>query len=267
MSTAPKGTAIQEATAGHSISERPFDRRVVQWRLRLERRRIVREEEIHVPGAARAYALAIPADPDGVLDELAAPEPHMPYWATLWPSGLALAEVALARRRRLVGRRVVELGCGLGTTATALMECGAAVTGIDCFGEALAFARYNVLRNTGRTLRTLRLDWRTESDAQRIAALGASVLLAADVLYEAEDVEPLLALGGAALGRGAEFWVAEPGRATSRRFVERALELGWCEEEDVIQRDWPAMVGSAVVRVHRFTPVASGECGPGPTAR
>src|SRR5688500_18975874 len=151
MSAAPTGTASQ---ASQSISAVSGQRRVAHWRRRLERRRSVRDLELHVPGAARTYLVAIPADPDAVLDELASPEPHMPYWATPWPSGLALAEVALARRERVAGRRVLELGCGLGTTATALAECGSSPLGVDCFAEALAYARYNVARNTGRTLRT-----------------------------------------------------------------------------------------------------------------
>ena len=47
---------------------------------------------------------------------------HMPYWATPWASGLFLAEVVLARPEALRGRRVLELGCGLGTTAVAAVE-------------------------------------------------------------------------------------------------------------------------------------------------
>lgn len=214
----------------------------------------MREVELSVPGAARPFLIAHPANPDEVLDELASPEPHMPYWATLWPSGLALAEVALARRERLLGCTVLELGCGLGTTATALAECGALVTGVDCFGEALAFARFNVARNSGRTLRTLKLDWREEAGARRIGELAVEVLVAADVLYETEDVAPLLALGEGALSRGAAFWLAEPGRATSTRFLEQAAERGWQGETVVVEREWPAVVGSATVRVHLFTP-------------
>jgi predicted nicotinamide N-methyase len=226
----------------------------VTWRRRLERRRRVRETELRIPGAAQPYVIAHPADPDEVLDELDSPEPHMPYWATLWPSGAALAEVALTRRAQLAGRTVLELGCGLGTTATALADCGADVTGADCFAEALAFARYNVARNTGRTLRTERLDWRTDAGSRRLGELRADLMVAADVLYEGEDVQPLLALGERMLRRGTGFWLAEPGRATSSRFVDQAWAYGWHSETVVIEREWPAVVGSATVRVHLFEP-------------
>jgi predicted nicotinamide N-methyase len=249
MSTAPSGRAIHTS---QSISG--VDRRLVTWRRRLERRRRVSETALHVPGAERAYVITHPADPDAVLDELDSPEPHMPYWATLWPSGLALAEVALARGEVLKVKKVLELGCGLGTTATALAECGASVSGADCFAEALAFARYNVTRNTGNELRPLRLDWRTDAGRRQLGELPADMMVAADVLYEADDMQPLLELGEHMLRRGTAFWLAEPGRATSSRFVEQASAYGWRSETVVIEREWPAVVGSATVRVHLFDP-------------
>ena len=224
----------------------------MEWRRRLERRRRVREVELTIPGAARPYVMAIPADPDGVLDELESPEPHMPYWATLWPSGLALAEVALARRESFVGQLAVELGCGLGATATAVLEAGAALTAVDCFPEALAFCRYNALRNAGGVLQTLLADWRTPEARARLSALTQRIVLAADVLYEPEDVEPLLELTAAQLARGGAVWLAEPGRVTSERFVAEARARGWGGETIEVQRDWPAEAGTARVRVHLF---------------
>ena len=57
-------------------------------------------------------SLLRPREPEALIDEEAfADDEFMPYWAELWPSGLALAR---ALPRRLDGLRVVELGCGLG---------------------------------------------------------------------------------------------------------------------------------------------------------
>src|SRR3954454_22353042 len=79
---------------------------------RLEARRRMQVLELAVPGAPQPYQIAAPADPDAVLDEVAGDlatgppggDPHMPYWATPWASGIALAETALARRAELFGR-------------------------------------------------------------------------------------------------------------------------------------------------------------------
>jgi predicted nicotinamide N-methyase len=229
----------------------PRDERLLAaWRRRLERRRRVLDLPLSIRGAARTYSITVPADPDAVLDELVAPEPHMPYWATPWASGLALAELALERRGRVCGARALELGCGLGITATAAAEAGLELTATDCFAEALAYARYNALRNTGRRVRTLLVDWRTDAGRDALAALErVGLVLAADVLYEVEDIAPLMALFAAFLERGAEVWLAEPGRATSARFVELAGAT-WRLETEEIERVWPAAAGYAKVRLH-----------------
>jgi predicted nicotinamide N-methyase len=226
---------------------------LVSWRRRLERRREVLDLAIAIPGAARPYSVVVPANPDAVLDELLAPEPHMPYWATPWASGLALAELLLSRRHEVAGRRALELGCGLGITATAAVEAGLVLTATDCFAEALAFARYNALRNAGRRIRTLLVDWRASAGREAIASQGdLQLVLAADVLYEPEDVPPLRDLLNRLLPRGCDVWLAEPGRATSTRFVEEARAT-WRVESTEMERVWPAAGGYARVRLHTIS--------------
>ena len=72
------------------------------------------EETVVVGG--RPLRLLRPRDGDAVLDELLAEddpdEDRLPFWTQLWPSGTALAQAIAARP--LAGRRVLELGCGLG---------------------------------------------------------------------------------------------------------------------------------------------------------
>jgi predicted nicotinamide N-methyase len=182
----------------------------------------------------------------------------MPYWGLLWASGQALAEALLAAPQAARGRRTLELGCGLGVSACAALDAGATLWAADCFAEALLFCRYNTLRNTGRTPRTLLLDWRTTAGRAACLALAPfSLLLAADVLYEQDDIAPLLELAPRLLAPGGAFWLAEPGRRVSRAFVAAAHERGWCDEEDIYERAWPP--GGDVVRValHRLTPPAS----------
>jgi predicted nicotinamide N-methyase len=178
----------------------------------------------------------------------------MPYWGLLWPSGLALAEALLAGPDLLRGRRTLELGCGLGVTAAAALDTGALLSAGDCFGEALLFTRYNALRNTHCAPRTLLLDWRTEAGRAACVAAGPfDVLLAADVLYERENVVPLLDLVPRLLAPGAQFWLAEPGRRVSIGFVAEACARGWHDEEAIYERAWPPDGDRVRVVVHRFT--------------
>ncbi|HZC08204.1 MAG TPA: hypothetical protein VE338_21385 [Ktedonobacterales bacterium] len=179
---------------------------------------------------------------------------HLPYWALLWPSGLALAEGLLAEPHIAEDKRALELGCGLGVTATVALSLGARLTVCDLFDDALLFAKYNTRRGAGRAPSTLLLNWRTPAGAERLlSAAPFNLLLAADVLYEPEDVEPLLSLAPRLLHRDAPFWLAEPGRKASRAFVEAALVRGWRDQPSVVERAWPPDGDVTGVTVHRFT--------------
>jgi predicted nicotinamide N-methyase len=126
-----------------------------------------------------------PRDPEGLLDEEAfADDEFMPYWAELWPAGLALAEALPAR---LDGVRVIELGCGLAVPSLVAAARGARVTAVDWAAGAIALLNTNAAAN-GLALEAQVCDWR------RLGEGDYDLALAADVLYEERNVEPLLAL-------------------------------------------------------------------------
>ena len=102
-----------------------------------------------------------PVDYDRLIDDAAAdPEQNLPYWAELWPSGVALA-AKIARDPAIVrGRRVLELGCGLGVTAIAALRAGADLLVTDYSPEALALCSLNALDQAGAQPKTLRVNWR-----------------------------------------------------------------------------------------------------------
>ncbi len=216
-------------------------------------------------GARNTGTAALRAAAEQARQALAAGE-HMPYWGLLWPSGLALAEEVLSPPRDFLPRetkgrrRALELGCGLGVTATAALDVGMALWAVDCFPEAVAFCRYNTLRNVGRMPQTAVLDWRTETGQAACRALGRfDELLAADVLYEERDIAPLMELAPRVLAPGGTFWLAEPGRRVARLFVDMARARGWREDERVHERAWPPDGDVVRVVVHRFTGVAREE--------
>ena len=95
-----------------------------------------------------------PIDYDRLIDDAAAdPEQNLPYWAELWPSGVALA-AKIARDPGIVrGRRVLELGCGLGVTAIAALKAGADLLVTDYSPEALALCALNALDQAGAAAR------------------------------------------------------------------------------------------------------------------
>jgi predicted nicotinamide N-methyase len=158
-----------------------------------------------------------PQQADALLSEEAFEhEEFLPYWAELWPSGLALARVV--RRRDLTGRRVLELGCGLGVASIVAALGGADVLATDWSPEALDVAAENARRNRA-DLDTALVSW---TDSERLVAAGPwDLVLGADLLYERRNVDQLLGL----LPRlGADVLLAEPGRPPAARFFDE-IEL------------------------------------------
>ena len=154
-----------------------------------------------------------PVSPEDLIDEEAfAQDEFLPYWAELWPAATALAEAL----PDVSGLRVVELGCGLGLTSLVAAAKGAKVTATDWAPEAIELLRANAERN-GIALRAEVRDWREPWDER------FDLALAADVLYERRNVEPLLArlreLAPAAL-------VGLAGRPYEAELIRQARESG-----------------------------------------
>jgi predicted nicotinamide N-methyase len=144
--------------------------------------------------------------------------PVAPYWAVVWRSSRTLA--GELQKLDLEGRTVVELGCGLGLPSIAAARAGAKVLATDVDSDAVETTAKNAAEN-GVRIETAVADW---SDPDGLVARGPfDLIVAADVLYERQNVAALLSL----LPRLApEALIADPGRAASHPFVEQA-ERRW----------------------------------------
>ena len=213
------------------------------------------ETRFSVRRDAEPYVVLQPTDMDALLDGAADdPEQHLPYWAELWPSGIALASAIMASPAALSGKRVLELGCGLGATAIAALRAGADLIAADYSPESLTLCRYNTLRNTGIEPVTVRLNWRQPGpELYASAGDGFPIVLAADVLYEARDIEPLLTLLDRILAPDGMLWLAEPGRPPASRFLDAARSAGWEGPSSTDAGPWPdPKDDGVVVGVHRL---------------
>src|SRR5262249_2214316 len=139
-------------------------------------------------------------------------EEFLPYWAELWPSGLALARHLAARE--LGGLRILELGCGLGLPALAAASRGADVLATDWAEDAIELLRRNAERN-GVFLRVAQVRWSEPEPLLRAAPWD--LVLGADLLYEGRNAEQLAEL---LPSLGGEVLLAEPGRPYAKDFLE-----------------------------------------------
>jgi len=197
-----------------------------------------------------------PRDSEALLDEDAFErEEFLPYWAQLWPSAVALAGAVWARAPREA--RTLELGCGLGLPSIAAAMAGGRVLATDWSADAVAFTAANAARN-GVALSTAVCSW-TEP-GPFVDRAPWDLVLAADVLYEQRNVQPLLELLPRLVGGAGEVWVADPGRAAAAAFLAGASAV-W----EVRSAADALLPGGAVHRLRRRRPTASRQ-GPRPAA-
>ena len=112
------------------------------------------------------------------------------------------------------GRRVLELGAGLGLPSLAAALRGASVLATDWADDAVALLRANAKRNSIR-LRVKRVRWDDPEPLLREAPW--QLVLGADLLYEERNAAQLLEL----LPRlGGEILIADPGRPFAKPFLE-----------------------------------------------
>jgi predicted nicotinamide N-methyase len=170
------------------------------------------EETLELHG--RPLVLRRPRRADELIDEEEfARDEFLPYWAELWPSGVALARHVAGLE--LTGRRVLELGAGLGLPSLAAALGGADVLATDWAQAAVELLRENARRNAVK-LRVAFVRWDAPEPLLRRAPWD--VVLGADLLYEQRNADQLAAL----LPRlGGDILLAEPGRPFARAFLDR----------------------------------------------
>jgi predicted nicotinamide N-methyase len=127
----------------------------------------------------------------------------------------------------VAGLRVVELGSGLGLPSLVAAARGAQVTATDWAADAIDLLRENAARN-GLELTAERRDWREPWDGT------FDLALAADVLYERRNIEPLRE------------------RLETLSYVS-LLGLAGRPYEETFLRLWPGHVEAVAARVVRLT--------------
>ncbi len=197
--------------------------------------------EEHVQIGRWQVRLLRPADPERLLSEEAfAEDEFLPYWAELWPSGVALARHVATLD--LAGKTVLELGCGLALPSLAASLGGASVVATDWTPAALALLERNAQANAV-VVETALLRWDSPGP---LADRCFDYVLAADVLYEERNARPLLDLLPLLVSRAGEAIVADPGRRHATAFFEQAA-LAW---EIGLVRE-PSLPGGGLYRLHR----------------
>ena len=176
------------------------------------------EETIVLGG--RDLVVRRPRDSEALIDEHAFEhEEFLPYWAELWPSGVALARRVAVRA--LHGARTLELGCGLGLPSLAAALAGGRVVATDWSPQAIELLRANAEAND-LALAVERADW--AEPGALLERAPWDLVLGADLLYERRNAELLLPLLPRLLGAEVGAVARRPGAPAGGPFLEAAAE-------------------------------------------
>lgn len=165
-------------------------------------------------------------DPDGVAEALGISSATWPIFGIVWPSGMVLARHMLDYD--IEGRRVLEIGCGIGLASLVLNHREADITATDYHPEAGGFLNENVRLNEGNVIPFVRTGWADESDE-----LGEfDLIIGSDLLYEAEHVELLSRFIDHHARDHCEVVIVDPGRGNHARFTKRMVGLGYSHRQE-----------------------------------
>lgn len=151
-----------------------------------------RREQVFIDD--RVFLLDRPSESDRMLNhpqvmETFAFDEYIPYWADLWPAARMLAKWIFRQPAWPGGLQALEIGCGLGLPGIVALSRGVRVTFSDYDATALDYAANNARLNGFSDFDTLQIDWRYPPRERKYP-----LLLAADLIYEARNVEPLVGL-------------------------------------------------------------------------
>lgn len=165
------------------------------------------------------------SDDEGVAEALGISSASWPLFGIVWPSGEVLAHHMATFE--IEGKRILEVGCGIGLSSLVLNERHADITATDYHPEVGNFLQHNTELNQGRDIPFTRTGWAdVDSDLGEF-----DLIIGSDLLYEQEHVELLTAFIERHAHDRCEVVLVDPGRGHHARFSKKMVELGYSHDQ------------------------------------
>lgn len=188
------------------------------------RRYDVQHSDIRV-GATHLFRLAHIRDINALVDAMGpddfGEDERLPYWASLWPVARQLAAFVVESPALIQGP-VLEMGCGLGLVSLAVAAIQQEILATDYEPEALSFTLENARLNDLR-VKVQQWDWRLLDQMNG----QFQTVMAADVLYEARQLEPMVKALSQLVRPGGIALIGDPNRPYLGQFRDRLGDHGF----------------------------------------
>ena len=123
----------------------------------------------------------------------------------------------------IVGKRILEVGCGIGLASLVLSHRLADITATDYHPEAETFLEQNVKLNEFSSIPFIRTGWADpETDLGKF-----DLIIGSDLLYEDDHADKLAAFVNQHANHHCKVIIVDPGRNNIGRFSKNMIGFGY----------------------------------------
>lgn len=161
------------------------------------------------------------SDDEGIAEKLGISSATWPLFGIVWDSSRVLAH--LLSDFNILGKRILEVGCGIGLTSLLLNHRLADITATDYHPEAGKFLLENIRLNKGKDIPFIRTGWEDKE-----SNLGKfDLIIGSDLLYERNHADLLSGFINQHANLACEIIVVDPGRGNHAPFSKKMVSLGY----------------------------------------
>ncbi|RRJ83014.1 class I SAM-dependent methyltransferase [Aestuariirhabdus litorea] len=166
------------------------------------------------------------SDPLGRAARLGISSAQWSLFGVVWPSGVVMSHYLLDHD--LDGKRILEVGCGIGLSSLLLNRLSADITATDYHPEAEQFLNANTDLNQDQRIPFRRMDWKETQ-----SSLGEfDLIIGSDLLYEEGHARLLAAFIDLHAAQACSVILVDPGRGNHNKFRKQMALSGFaCERQ------------------------------------
>ena len=163
-------------------------------------------------------------DPEGKTEALGVSPASWPLFGVVWAAGEVLAH--LMDRYDLEGKRVLEVGCGIGLASLIMNQQQVNITASDYHPDAEEFLAYNTRLNNCPDIPFICSAWSPENrDGGQF-----DLIIGSDLLYEPDHASLLAGFIDQHAGSTAEVIIIDPGRGNIPAFCRQMTTFGFANK-------------------------------------
>ena len=166
-------------------------------------------------------------DENDIAKNLGISSASWPLFGQIWPSSIVLAN--LMQSHKIFGKRILEVGCGIGLASLVLNSRNADITSTDYHPSVEAFLNINTKLNDDRDIPFIRTGWIDEDDE-----LGKfDLIIGSDLLYEQDHINLLSGFINKHANNDCEVIIIDPNRGNKNKFSTQMESFGFnCTQVD-----------------------------------